>query len=86
MGWNVVVKKIKGKSYAYRQMSYREGGKVRTKSEFLGPVTDSQVASDHQPDHIDNLVIGNPFAAANPTNSVSESVAVITTNSSVVML
>ena len=30
MGWYIVKKKIKGNVYLYRQLTYREGGKVRT--------------------------------------------------------
>lgn len=34
----LVIKRVKGRPYAYRQESYREGGKVRTRSQYLGPV------------------------------------------------
>lgn len=35
----LVVKKVKGRYYAYRQESYREGGKVRTRTiEYLGAI------------------------------------------------
>jgi len=33
-----VVKKINGRSYLYEQETYREGGKVRTRSQYLGAV------------------------------------------------
>lgn len=34
----IVVKTIKGRQYRYEQRTYREGGKVRTKAIYLGPV------------------------------------------------
>ena len=39
MGWYQCVKTVKGHRYLYLQMSYREGGKVKTKSKYLGPVS-----------------------------------------------
>ena len=39
MGWYQCVKTVKGHKYLYLQMSYREGGKVKTKSKYLGPVS-----------------------------------------------
>ena len=44
MARNNVIKKVKGKRYLYRQRSYREGGKVRTQSVYLGPVDESSSA------------------------------------------
>ena len=38
MGY-LVIKKVKGHSYLYRQKSYRVGGKVKTISEYVGPVS-----------------------------------------------
>lgn len=35
----IVTKTIKGRQYRYEQTSYREGGKVKTKSVYLGPVS-----------------------------------------------
>ena len=37
----IVIKHINGGDYLYRQSSYREGGKVRTKSEYLCPISTS---------------------------------------------
>lgn len=37
MPWVRVVKTIKGRSYAYLQRSFRDGGTVRTESRYLGP-------------------------------------------------
>ncbi len=37
MEWYVVVKTINGKRYRYRQKTWREGKRVRTRSEYLGP-------------------------------------------------
>jgi hypothetical protein len=34
----VVVKTINGREYRYEQETYREGGKVRTRSTYIGPV------------------------------------------------
>ena len=42
MQWYNVIKKIGGKSYLYRQRTYREGGKVRTQSKYLGPLSDDR--------------------------------------------
>lgn len=35
----IVVKTIKGRQYRYLQRSWREGGKVRTESKCLGPLS-----------------------------------------------
>jgi hypothetical protein len=34
----IVIRTVKGRQYRYLQISYREGGKVKTVSEYLGPV------------------------------------------------
>ena len=34
----IVIKTIKGRQYRYQQRSYRQGGKVRTETIYLGPV------------------------------------------------
>lgn len=39
MSWYTVVKTIKGRRYLYLQMTYRAGGKVRTKNKYLGPAS-----------------------------------------------
>ncbi|MGO4869265.1 MAG: hypothetical protein ACLPGW_01425 [Roseiarcus sp.] len=38
MSWYVVIKTIKGRRYRYRQRTWRENGRVRCKSEYIGPV------------------------------------------------
>ena len=38
MSWYIVVKTINGRRYRYRQTTWREGGRMRTKSEYIGPV------------------------------------------------
>jgi hypothetical protein len=38
MSWYIVIKTIKGRRYRYRQRTWREGGRMRTKSEYIGPV------------------------------------------------
>jgi hypothetical protein len=45
MGWYTVTKTIKGRKYTYRQRTWREGGKVRTQSVYLGPANDVTVAT-----------------------------------------
>jgi hypothetical protein len=37
MSWYTVTKTIKGRRYLYLQMTYRVGGKVKTKNKYLGP-------------------------------------------------
>lgn len=44
MGWNRVVKTVKGRQYAYLQRSFRDGATVRTESRYLGPVNGSEAA------------------------------------------
>lgn len=39
MGWYQVVKTINGRQYLYLQMTYRQGGKVKTKNKYLGPAS-----------------------------------------------
>lgn len=34
----IVIKTIKGRKYRYQQRTYRQGGKVRTETIYLGPV------------------------------------------------
>jgi hypothetical protein len=34
----IVIKNVKGRKYRYRQRTYREGGRVKTESIYLGPV------------------------------------------------
>lgn len=50
-----VIKKIKGHSYRYEQSTYREGGKVRTISRYIGPAnseTSSAGTVTHQADQV----------------------------------
>ena len=37
----IVIKSIKGRQYRYQQRTYREGGRVKTESIYLGPVAGS---------------------------------------------
>lgn len=39
MSWYIVVKTIKGHRYRYRQRTWRENGKMRTESVYLGPAS-----------------------------------------------
>jgi hypothetical protein len=43
MDWYVVIKTIKGRRYRYRQKTWREHGRVRTRSEYTGPAGGSDV-------------------------------------------
>src|SRR5438128_2414384 len=36
MDWYIVIKTINGRRYRYRQKTWREGGRVRTRSEYIG--------------------------------------------------
>ena len=40
MDWYIVIKTIKGRRYRYRQKTWREGKRVRTRSEYIGPADD----------------------------------------------
>jgi hypothetical protein len=46
MDWYVVVKTINGHRYRYRQKTWREGKRVRTRSEYIGPLDDSSSVGD----------------------------------------
>ena len=52
MGWYQVVKTINGRKYLYLQMTYREGGKVKTKNKYLGRANGSSRSFAHGPAHI----------------------------------
>lgn len=45
--WYIVIKTINGCRYRYRQKTWRDGSKVRTRSEYLGPA-DAVGAADDQ--------------------------------------
>lgn len=65
MGWYFVTKRIGGRAYRYKQKTYREGGKVRTQCEYVGPISDSegggQLSSQMDEVAVDEIIIGNPF-------------------------
>jgi antirestriction protein ArdC len=44
MDWYIVIKTINGRRYYYRQKTWREGGRVRTRSEYIGPAGDAELA------------------------------------------
>jgi antirestriction protein ArdC len=46
MDWYVVVKTINGCRYRYRQKTWREGKRVRTRSEYIGPADGASKARD----------------------------------------
>jgi hypothetical protein len=41
MDWYIVIKMINGCRYRYRQKTWRENGRVRTRSEYIGPAGDA---------------------------------------------
>ncbi len=45
MDWYLVTKTINGHRYRYRQKTWREGGRVRTKSEYIGPADEQPVSA-----------------------------------------
>jgi Zincin-like metallopeptidase len=49
MDWYVVIKTINGRRYRYRQKTWRENGRIRTRSEYIGPA-DGPVNSPKHPD------------------------------------
>ncbi len=42
MDWYIVVKTINGHRYRYRQKTWREGNRVRTRSEYIGPANETE--------------------------------------------
>jgi hypothetical protein len=52
MDWYHVIKTINGQRYVYRQITWREEGRVRTRSQYVGradvPTTKSAEATCHQ--------------------------------------
>lgn len=64
MGWYRVEKVVQGRRYVYLQRSYREGGKVRTESRYLGPVSPAE-----PPSQFPGFV---PFVAAVNAHSAEE--------------
>jgi hypothetical protein len=51
-----VIKTVGGRQYSYLQSSYREGGRVRTKSIYLGPVDTTRRKRGLLREAIDELV------------------------------
>jgi len=45
VGWYRVIKTVKGHQYAYLQRSFREGGRVRTESRYIGAMGDGSAAA-----------------------------------------
>ena len=61
-----VVKKINGRSYLYEQETYREGGKVKTRSRYISPIDPAVAEQVKQTgDHLENLL-------AEPQNQTTE--------------
>ncbi len=57
MGWYTVTKTIKGRKYTYRQRTWREGGKVRTQSVYVGPASDVAVATAETAPPVDPIIM-----------------------------
>jgi len=51
MSWYIVIKTINGRRYRYRQRTWREGGRMRTKSEYIGPVGEDNRGARSRVDH-----------------------------------
>lgn len=45
--WYPTIKTIKGRHYLYRQRTWREGGRVRTQSQYVGPIDVSELPVEH---------------------------------------
>lgn len=50
MDWYIVIKTINGHRYYYRQKTWREGGQVRTRSEYIGPAGSEELGPSAAPD------------------------------------
>src|SRR3954454_11085146 len=61
-GWYRVVKTIKGHSYIYEQQTYREGGRVRTRNRYIGPIADSASGSSGAGTHLGSAGAAYPGA------------------------
>lgn len=51
MGWYTCVKTINGRKYLYNQTTWREGGSVKCKSIYVGPVSGGDVVSTRPVEH-----------------------------------
>ena len=80
LGWYRVTKKVKGRSYLYLQRSFRDGGKVRTESRYIGPADGGNDAGGHSVPILPSMVMGelSPPSLLDIAEPLSPSV--ITTN------
>ena len=71
MDWYIVVKTINGRRYRYRQKTWRENGRVRTRSEYIGPAdsASSKPASAARTE-LDAVVADEAFATLTDSNFV----------------
>jgi hypothetical protein len=60
MDWYFVIKTINGRRYRYRQKTWRENGRVRTRSEYIGPA-DGPPRSPKHPDLSGATTLTFPF-------------------------
>ena len=74
MQWYNVIKKIGGKSYLYRQRTYREGGKVRTQSKYVGPLIEDHdwISKKVLPSTDQTLPSANPIPKQEVVKLVSD--------------
>jgi hypothetical protein len=77
MDWYIVIKTINGRRYKYRQKTWREGGRVRTRSEYIGPAGDGEYAKGRRrtPKHPD-LTGATTLPIAFPSQSPFDSAVV----------
>ena len=47
MSTYMVIKTINGRQYRYRQTTWRESGRMRTKNEYVGPVAAATTGTAH---------------------------------------
>jgi hypothetical protein len=71
MGWNRIIKTVKGHQYAYLQRSFRSGSGVCTESQYIGPVDGGGGAG------------AAPLSVSSPLAEATEPIPVITTKSTV---
>ena len=71
MDWYIVVKTINGRRYRYRQKTWRENGRVRTRSEYIGPVDSaSSQSTPAARTQLDPVVVDEVYATLTDANFV----------------
>lgn len=80
MDWYSVVKTINGRPYLYRQRTWREGGKVRTESQYVGAFGGDghgggqAVARsiEQEQEHVENTLEGLDLPDPTPSTTTAE--------------